>query len=104
MSEIEIIEDKIRNNFGPAELSWVVPLLGALESLGGESKPMLVESHIHETYRSNLTDADWEAVFKSNRIRWVRSRLVGLSLMEGEHGIWRLTDDGRTYLSTHRSI
>ncbi len=101
MSDLVEIESRIAEQLSPAERAWIVPLLGTLESLGGEGKPKDVEQAVKNAYQTALTDEEWAAVMKGNRIRWVRSGLCKSGLMDGEYGVWRITDDGRAYLEAH---
>jgi hypothetical protein len=100
MSDLAAIEARVQNTVGAAESSWIVPVLSAIHALGGQAAPTAVERQIHNTYQNSLTAAEWDQVWKVNRVRFVRFRLVKTELIEnGEYGVWRITDDGLTYLA-----
>jgi len=103
MSDLADIESRVAEQLSPAERAWIVPLLGTLHSLGGEGKPKDVEQAVKDAYQNSLTEEEWAAVLRGNRIRWVRSGLNKAGLMDGEYGVWRITEDGRTYLDANKN-
>src|SRR5271169_2011488 len=80
------------------------PLLKCLEEMGGRARPPEIYACIRK-YFPNLTDADVVETLPSggqkwtNRIQWVRQRLVSIGEMASpEHGVWAITDKGRRRL------
>src|SRR5450759_4625445 len=77
-----------------------IPLLAALEKLGGKARPQDVYAGITKSF-PELTDADLAEQLQSgsnnwtNKIQWVRYRLIVRGEMESlGHGIWGITSKG----------
>jgi restriction endonuclease Mrr len=78
---------------------WALPILRAIEDLGGQPKARDVRARIHERYREQLTDQTWKWIEDTQRIAWTRLRHVHHQLQSGEsRGVWALTDLGRQAL------
>jgi len=87
----------------PNQSEIELPLLLALEALGGEAKPKQVYPLVSE-YFSQLTPEDLEQKLESspstrkwwNLVQWARQALVDAGEVDGStRGIWRLTSKGR---------
>lgn len=85
----------------PKQREIEIPLLKCLEESGGKARPQEVYTRIAK-YFPDLTDADLAERLSSgglkwtNRIQWVRQRLVSKGDMaKPEFGIWAITDKGR---------
>ena len=95
---------------GPRFVRYFGPVLAALQSMGGESKPDRVFHWIKENV--DLDDNEIEGVTKSgqsrfeNKIGWARFYLAKAGLIDGsKRGIWVLTAEGRnTTLSASESL
>lgn len=88
--------------FGATHKVWVLPILRALETLGGKATPKQVREHIRKTYATGLTELQWAYIVKNGRINWTRLGLRQVGLITGERGTWELTDTGRAYSESHR--
>lgn len=82
-----------------------IPLLFALEELGGSAKTQDIYKKI-EKYFPNLTEADRTESLTSganrwtNRVQWVRQRLISLGEMESpSYGVWAISEKGRKRLA-----
>lgn len=87
----------------PKQSEIEVPLLLALEALGGEAKPKQVYPLVAKHF-SQLTEEDLEVKLESspsthkwwNLVQWVRQALVDVDEIDGStRGMWRLTPKGR---------
>jgi 5-methylcytosine-specific restriction protein B len=77
---------------------WVLPILRAIEELGGSSTPIAVEEKVRELVREQLNDLQWARVLRGNYIRWARHGLKKEGLIGGKRGEWALTTAGRDFL------
>jgi restriction system protein len=84
----------------PRQQDMEIPLLVALEKLGGKARPQEVYAAVTKSF-PELTDADLAEQLQSggkkwtNRIQWVRQRLVERGEMESpSYGIWAITGKG----------
>ena len=84
----------------PKQQEIEVPLLAALEKLGGKARPQDVYAAVTKSF-PELTEADLAEQLQSggskwtNRIQWVRQTLVERGEMESPmHGIWAATAKG----------
>lgn len=88
------------------EDDYEVPLLRALDELGGSAPSRQVIDRVGELLKDSLTDLDRDTL-PSGGIRWqsrvqfVRLRLIqqGLMLKETGRGIWAVSDAGRSFLA-----
>lgn len=86
----------------PHKRMWALPLLRALDALGGAGKPAEVEERVRTLLPADaFSDGQWRWVMRTNRIRWVRSDLKQTGFVGGPRGIWELTPVGRAYLAAH---
>ena len=88
----------------PKQSEIEMPLLGCLEKMGGKARPREIYDCLTQHF-SDLTDSDLAETLQSgglkwtNRIQWVRQRLVSVGEMASpEHGVWAITDRGRKRL------
>ena len=90
----------------PKQKDVEVPLLEVLVELGGQGKTKeiypLVTKKFPEIRDEDLTEALPSGGFKwTNRIQWVRLRLIDKGEMESpSRGIWAITDKGRKRVET----
>jgi restriction system protein len=89
----------------PKQRDIEIPLLKCLEEIGGKAKPSEIYT-IVQRFFPNLTDSDLTETLTTggnkwtNRIQWVRQRLVSIGEMASpEHGVWAITDKGRRRLA-----
>jgi len=92
----------------PKQRDIEVPLLRAIEQLGGEAEPRDVYPLVAE-YFPELTEDDREQRLESspstrkrwNLVQWARQTLVEAGQTDGSvRGIWKLTDGGRKRLGS----
>jgi restriction system protein len=85
----------------PAQVALEIPLLRAIQRLGGNARPRDVYDPVAEEF-PELTDADRQERMESNGslkwendVQWARQRLVGKGEIDGSiRGVWSLTDKG----------
>jgi len=84
----------------PTQQEMEIPLLTALEKLGGKARPQEVYATVTKSFPV-LTEADLAEQLQSggsrwtNRIQWVRQRLIERGEMESpNYGIWAITAKG----------
>lgn len=89
----------------PKQREMEIPLLKCLEEIGGKAKPSEVYTRMRRLF-PNLTDSDLTETLTTggnkwtNRIQWVRQRLVSIGEMASpEHGVWAITEKGRRRLA-----
>jgi len=89
----------------PKQRDTEVPLLKCLEEMGGKARPSEIYTRIRRFF-PDLTDSDLTETLTTggnkwtNRIQWVRQRLVSIGEMASpEHGVWAITDKGRRRLA-----
>jgi restriction system protein len=90
----------------PKQSEMEIPLLQCLVEMGGKAKPAEIYKRIPKFF-PNLTEADLSEPLSSggskwtNRIQWVRQRLVSRGeLANSERGVWAVTDKGRERLNS----
>ncbi len=77
---------------------WVLPLLRALDTLGGAASPADTEKRIRKLVQDRLSSGQWAYLLKNAHIRWARFGLKEAGMIGGPRGIWELTDKGRELL------
>jgi DGQHR domain-containing protein len=90
----------------PKQSELELPLLRALDELGGKAKPPELYPHLQENFEE-ITGADLEATLPSgankwrNRVAWVRQKLILQGEMESlSRGVWAITSLGRQRLNS----
>jgi restriction system protein len=88
----------------PKQSDIEIPLLKTLEQMGGKGVPREIYPRIRQFF-PQLTDADVAETLVSggnkwtNRIQWVRQRLISRGEMESAgYGVWAITEKGRKRL------
>jgi 5-methylcytosine-specific restriction enzyme B len=94
--QLEIMERV--GEIGKTHKVWVLPILRALEALGGKASPKDVKAKVGELIGDAITKEQYEYVAR-NRIGWSRLGMRNAGLLTGERGVWELTDEGREYLA-----
>jgi len=88
-----------------------LPILQALEELGGHGRMAQVLERVYAMVEGRLTDVDRELLPSGQDIRWEnhaaweKLRMVreGLLASDSPHGIWEITEAGRAYLQEHQA-
>ena len=101
-ADLQSLEERVAA-ISPHKRVWVVPLLLAIEALGGSAKPIDVEAKVREVVPDDqITDGQWDRIVESKRVRWANHDVKKAGLVGGARGAWELTDEGRAYLDAHR--
>lgn len=82
---------------------WALPILRALESLGGSGRPREVEDAVRVILAEHLNDLQWARVLRSNYVRWARHVLSKAGLVGGQTGTWEITPAGRAWLEQRKA-
>lgn len=93
------------------EQDFYLPILAALEEMGGRGKAREVLDRVGQLMQHRLSDADRERLPSGRDIRWrnvaqwARYKMVqeGLLASDSPKGIWEITETGRAYLREHRA-
>jgi restriction system protein len=91
------------------EAAFRIPILQALEEMGGRGRIQQVLERVEELVRGALKEVDYELVPSGrdvrwrNTARWCRAEMVreGLLASGSPVGIWEITEKGRQYLREH---
>lgn len=96
----ESISTKKPTTAGPGFVSYFIPVINALRTLGGQGKPKDVFDWILK--HVEVPEGEVDTVQKSgqtkfeNRVAWARFYLAKAGLIDStQHGIWALTPEGR---------
>lgn len=88
-----------------------LPILRALEELGGEAKMSEVLDRVFAEMKPHLKPADFQPLPSDgktprwrNTAQWERKNMVNEGLLRNDspHGIWAISEKGRKYLAEHR--
>lgn len=90
--------------------AYRVPILQALEQLGGRGRIDEVLNIVYEIMKTHLTEDDLKPLPEEGNVRWrntaawERYRMVndGLLRDDSPRGIWEMTEKGRAYLERAR--
>lgn len=92
----------------PSQIEIEIPLLEALEKLGGQAKPKAIYPFVTARF-PQLTQEDLSAKLRhgerrwTNRIQWTRQTLISVGDMESpQRGVWAITRQGRKRLEENR--
>ena len=99
--DLAAMEEQLEN-MSSGHRIWVLPMLLALDELGGSAKPKDVEMRIRDIVREHVNDGQFARVLKGKHIRWARFAMKESGLVGGARGTWELTDRGGFYLDAHR--
>lgn len=92
------------------ESAFIIPILDALDTMGGPAKAFDVLDRVEPSVKSILKDIDYESLASGpGRPRWrstasaARWRLVrdGLLRDDSPYGTWEISDKGRHFLAEH---
>ena len=85
-------------SINPAKRVWVLPILRALDEMGGSGKPRDVKAAVFELFEGQFTARQILQFEEGNRLGFTRHAMATRGLLKGEHGIWQLTPLGKAYL------
>jgi hypothetical protein len=92
------------------EEAFRLPILRALEALGGEAKVSVVLDRVYAEMKPRLKPADLLLLPADGRTprwrntaQWERRNMVNEGLLRNDcpHGIWAISEKGRKYLAEH---
>ena len=100
-----------RRGIRTPETAFYMPILQALEEMGGSGKTAQVIKRVGEFMGSQLNAEDRATLQSSGMPRWdntarfARHSMVRNSLLRADSpwGIWEISEKGRAYLEAHRS-
>lgn len=103
MSELtaEAAESSVRS-IPPSKRIWVLPILRALEQMGGSGRPKDVIDRAVGNFASLLGEKELAEIRENSRLGWTRLEMVRCGLLGGDRGLWRLTALARLYLEAHQ--
>jgi hypothetical protein len=92
------------------EAAYILPILRALQDLGGSALMQQVLDRVGEAMKGQLRDVDYQALKSdptrprwNNTAQWARNTMVAEGLLKSNspRGVWELTAAGREYLRRH---
>lgn len=99
---------KLRKRLRTPESSYVLPILQALDQMGGSSKVSEVLNKVGEIMRPILKNIDYDPLTSNidnprwrNTAQWARSSMVneeGYFEKDSPRGIWEISEKGRAFL------
>lgn len=102
---------RLRKGQRTPEAAYYLPILKALDALGGSAKLKVVLEHVYKAMKPKLKDVDLEPLASDsdmprwrNSAQWARNtmRQEGLIKDDSPHGTWEISDAGRTRLKEGR--
>ena len=99
---------RLRRGLRTSETDFYLPILKALDELGGSAKMQSVLSKVHKAMKPVLKDVDYEPLSSNpdmprwrNTAQWARNtmRQEGLLKDDSPHGTWEISDAGRLLLA-----
>jgi len=102
-------DERLRKGLKTTEEAFRLPILAALEELGGQARKGDVVRLVEGRVGGRLNDYDHQQLKNGqvrweNTVAWSRQRLKdrGLLAADSPRGVWEITDAGREYLAEHR--
>lgn len=101
---------RLRRGLRTREEAYYVPILKALESLGGSAQMHLVLDRVQHSMHGVLRDVDYEPLASEpdmprwkNAAQWARNSMVkeGLLKSNSPRGWWEVSEAGIQYLRAH---
>jgi len=98
---------RLRKGLRTPESAYYLPILTALNELGGSAKMQTVLEKVYETMKPILKDVDHQPLASDpdmprwrNSAQWARNtmRQEGLIMDDSPHGTWEISDAGRQKL------
>jgi hypothetical protein len=102
---------RLRNGLRTPESQYYIPILRALAQTGGRGKVADVLDRVGTLMKPVLRDMDLDPLASDpsnprwrNTARWARNSMVqeGLLKSSSPHGIWEISDKGRTLLEVRK--
>ncbi len=101
-SELQQIEAALETRT-KAHRAFFVPIVRAIEMLGGRARRRDVHQKLREILRDQLNERQLDYLETKGRYGWARNDLRVHGLVAGEYGYWELTELGRAYAARHAS-
>jgi 5-methylcytosine-specific restriction protein B len=98
----EAKDGRVLDSMNVSHRAFALPLLRAVEELGGEARPSAVKAAMRAMLSPHLNTAQLDYLAEKSRFGWVRLDLKHRGLIDGERGRWRLTELGRRCLEQYR--
>lgn len=86
-----------------AKRVWILPILRALDELGGSGKPKSVIAKALGYFADVLDQKELADIRDNSRLGWARLDMVRGGLLGGDRGLWRLTPLARLYLGANQN-
>ncbi len=99
--------DRLAKGLRTPESAFVIPILKALDILGGRGQLQQVLEQVGETMKAQFRDVDHQALKSdpsrprwNNTAQWARNSMVdeGFLRRNSPRGVWELTENGRKHL------
>jgi hypothetical protein len=105
-----ISSKRARRGTRTPEVVFYLPILQALDEMGGSGSPPKVIERVGELMKADLKPEDLKPLPNSgiirweNTARWARNSMIGSGLLRSgsARGHWEIADAGRKYLNSHR--
>lgn len=104
---------RLRKGLRTPEAAYYLPILKALDELGGSAKMQAVLDKVHKATKPVLKDVDHEPLASDpdmprwrNSAQWARNtmRQEGLLKDDSPHGTWEITDAGKARLKEDQPV
>jgi hypothetical protein len=101
--------DRLARGLRTPESAFVLPILRAIQELGGSASMQQVLEKVGAAMKGQLRDVDYQALKSdpghprwNNTAQWARNTMVtdGLLKKDSPRGIWEITAAGKEYLRT----
>jgi hypothetical protein len=104
--------DRATNSMKTSQEEYVIPILKAIEQLGGRGRSREVLDIVYETMKSIFNSIDLEKLPSGsdirwrNTARWARNTMVNQDLLKNDstRGIWEISEKGKNYLKEHSNV
>jgi hypothetical protein len=103
--------DRLARGLRTPESAFVLPILSALEELGGSAPMQKVLEKVGAALKGQLRDVDYQSLKSdpgrprwNNTAQWARNTMVveGFLKTNSPRGIWEITEAGRQHLRTSK--
>jgi len=101
------IHERIAQDYA-SEAEYRLPILRALERMGGPVPRDVVLERVEQTMAGGLTRADYQTLAGGDirwrkMAEWERHKMLrdGLLRPDSPRGMWEITEEGRRYLAEH---
>jgi len=105
--------ERLARGLRTPESAFVLPILRALEELGGRAQMQQVIEKIAEVMKDQFREVDHQPLKSdpgrprwNNTAQWARNKMVndGLLRSNSPRGVWELTENGRKYMNAKSDL